>query len=426
MPQSKNRIALIREQWAGFLSQQSDRIPLPYHIRSFTGGVLRLVLTAMALVEAIFLAERFPMVFRDVINNNANLIDAVLMFTLSSTQIFDLALPIAILIAVYLTTIRMRESRELLVFATAGIGPFHLMALALAIGGTALTISLLVSSAIDPMARYGQRVILFDAEFRALREGINTGQFHYFSNKVTFAPARSTAVRGKGDGGQSRNLFVYQEVRPGTFRVITADTVRLDGPFASGLIRLRLGGFSSSVFSEPAPAALTPQTGNAGQATCADCADATNGGLSAGDVVQELKIEDLLPFPPRGTDLKEMTLLDQLFLHKPLDPAQQRTEMRLLGERISRGFLCLLAPLIALLAVCSTSRATNHAVLPLACLGLMALNIASAWLIRISAPMGSLLAIALPTILCGTLALPLLSAITRRQGDIILPKLSRA
>ena len=426
MPRSKSKSALIREQWAGFLSRQSDKIPLPYHIKSFTSGVLRLALTAMALVEAIFLAERFPMVFRDVINNNANLFDAVLMFALSSTQIFDLALPIAILVAVYLTTIRMRESRELLVFATAGIGPFHMMALALAIGGTALTVSLLVSSAIDPMARYGQRVILFDAEFRALREGINTGQFHYFSNKVTFAPARSTAVRGKGDGGQSRNLFVYQEVRPGTFRVITADTVRLDGPFASGLIRLRLGGFSSSVFSEPTHAGSAKHAGNTVEPPCPDCADASNGGLSAGDVVQELKIEDLLPFPPRGTDLKEMTLFEQLFQHRPADPALQRTEMRLLGERVSRGLLCLLAPLIALIAVCSTSRATNHAILPLACLGLMALNITSAWLIRVSAPMGPLLAIALPTMICVILALPLLSAIMRSQGDIILPKLSRA
>lgn len=426
MAQSRVKSGGTWAQMTEIFLRRSNNVPLPYYIRSFVGSVLRLVLAVMALVEAIFLAERFPMVFRDVINNNANLFDAILMFACSSTQIFDLALPIAILVAVYLTTIRMRESRELLVFATAGIGPFHLMALALIIGVTALTGSLLVSSAIDPTARYAQRVILFDAEFRALKEGINTGQFHYFSNKVTFAPARSTAVSGRADGGQSRNLFVYQEVKPGTFRVITADTVRLDGPFATGLIRLRLGGFASNVFSEPQPPSQTSALPGGASRPCSNCGDTSNGALSAGDVVQELKIDDLLPFPPRGSDLKEMTLIDQLRQQTPVDAARQRTEMRLLGERVARGFLCLLAPLIALVSVSATSRATNHAVLPLACLALMALNITSAWLIRLIAPMDWLLAMALPTVLSAVLAVPLLLSITRTQGDIIRPQLSRS
>lgn len=422
MAESRVKGGAARKRWREAPLRQSSSLPLPYYIRSFVSSVLRLVLAVMALVEAIFLAERFPMVFRDVINNNANLLDAVLMFACSSTQIFDLALPIAILVAVYLTTIRMREGRELLVFATAGIGPFHLMALALVIGVTALAGSLLVSSAIDPTARYAQRVILFDAEFRALKEGINTGQFHYFSNKVTFAPARSTAVKGRADGGQSRNLFVYQEVKPGTFRVITADTVRLDGPFASGLVRLRLGGFSSTVYSEPQPPNRTgPDT-----VPCSNCADTSNGALSAGDVVQELKIDELLPFPPRGSDLKEMTLIDQLRQQSPADPGRQRTEMRLLGERVVRGLLCLLAPLIALVAVCSTSRATNHAVLPLACLALMALNITCAWLVRVIAPMDWLSAMSLPILFNTVIAVPLLLSITRTQGDIIRPQLSRS
>jgi lipopolysaccharide export LptBFGC system permease protein LptF len=422
MVDSRARPVGARRREGEVLLRRSRGLPLPYYLRSFVGSVVRLVVIAMALVEAIFLAERFPMVFRDVINNNASLLDAILMFACSRTQIFDLALPIAILVAVYLTTIRMRESRELLVFATAGIGPFHLMGLTLIIGLAALALSLLVSGVIDPGARYAQRVILFDAEFRALKEGINTGQFHYFSNKVTFAPARSATVDGRAGGGQSRNLFVYQEVRPGSFRVITADTVRLDGPFASGLVRLRLGGFSSSVFSVPPPRTARPPAST----PCSPCSDAGNGALSAGDVVQELKLDELLPFPPRGSDLKELTLLDQLRQQTSLAPGQRRTEMRLLGERFARGLLCLLAPLIALVSVCATSRATNHAVLPLACLALMDLNISSAWLIRIVAPTEWLWAICVPIVVSTALAVPLLLSITRSQGDIIRPQLSRA
>ena len=401
---------------------RSNGAPLPYYLTNFIADVLRLVLTVIALVEAIFLAERFPMVFRDVLKNNASGLDAAMIFACSSTQIFDLALPIAILVAVYMTTVRMREDRELLVFAAAGIGPFRLLALALIIGATALASSLLVSSAIDPISRYAQRVILFDAEFRALKEGINTGQFHYFSDKVAFAPARSATI----DRGQSRNLFVYQELNPETFRVITAETVRLDGPYASGMVRLRLDGFSSSVFSTVRSSTPVPSQADADAPADSPDADASNGGLSAGDVVQELRIDDLLPFPPRGDDLKEMTLVDQLRGPLPDDPARRRVELRLLGERFARSLLCLLAPLLALVSVSLTTRATHHSILPLACLALMALNVTSAWLIKVIAPSAPFWALSLPVAVSAVFAVPLILWVTRAQGQIIRPQRSRA
>src|SRR5580704_16468650 len=103
------------------------------YARTFFDSVMLQALAVMGLVEAIFLAERFPMVFRDVLKNNADLLDTSLIFAFTGTQIFDLALAIAILMAVYWTTLRMRESRELLVLFTAGIGPYQLATLTLAI-----------------------------------------------------------------------------------------------------------------------------------------------------------------------------------------------------------------------------------------------------------------------------------------------------
>src|ERR1700675_658040 len=134
------------------------------YARSFFGSVMLQALAVMGLVEAIFLAERFPMVFRDVLKNNADLLDTSLIFVGTSTQIFDLALAIAILMAVYWTTLRMRENRELLVLSTAGTGPYQLTGFTLAVASAALLASLVVSGVIDPMSRYVQRVILFDAE----------------------------------------------------------------------------------------------------------------------------------------------------------------------------------------------------------------------------------------------------------------------
>ena len=131
--------------------------------RDFLASVLKQILAIMTLVEAIFLAERFPMVFRDVLQNHADLLDTSLIFALTSPQIFDLALALAIVIAVYWTTLRMRESRELLVLSSAGLGPRQLTALPLVIAVVAQLVSLTVSGMIDPASRYAQRVVLSDA-----------------------------------------------------------------------------------------------------------------------------------------------------------------------------------------------------------------------------------------------------------------------
>jgi hypothetical protein len=400
--------------------------------RSFFASVMIQVLAVMVLVEAIFLAERFPMVFRDVLKNNADLLDTSLIFACTTTQIFDLALAIAILMAVYWTTLRMRENRELLVLFTAGTGPYQLTALTLAIALVAQVGSLTVSSVIDPTSRYAQRVILFDAELHALKSGISTGKFYYFPNRVAFAPAISADGQNPAGLARSQTLFVHDESEPGRQRIITADRAGLDGPDPSGNILLRLGGFTSHTFAnaemEGSSTATPPQTSapQTSDGACSDCPDQRAGTVYASDVVQQIVLEDLLPFPARGSDAVEWTIFDQLTAKADTAPAKLRDEMRLLGERFARSLLCLLAPLIALASVCLTSRATNYFALPAACMALMLLNVASEWLIRAIAPTEMLGALAVPALLTAGFMAILLVMIIRGQGELVRPQLSRA
>jgi lipopolysaccharide export system permease protein len=401
------------------------------YARGFFASVMLQVLAVMGLVEAIFLAERFPIVFRDVLKNDADLLDTSLIFACNSTQIFDLALAISVLMAVYWTTLRMRENRELLVLFTAGTGPYRLIALTLAIALAAQIGSLLVSSVVDPASRYVQRVILFDAEFRALRGGISTGQFYYFPNRVAFAPAQSAAGRDRESSGQSKNLFVYEEVEPGTFRVITADRARLDGPDSSGNIVLKLRGLTSRKFSDILPpASPSPPPAQVDATTCADCPEQPENGsppeLRASDVAKKMTIEELLPFPPRGSDAAEMTIFDLLGAKADPTSARGQEEVRLLGGRLARSFLCLLAPLIALASVCLTSRATNYLALPLACMALMSLNVTSEWLIRTIAPSDPLGAVTVSAAPAAVFMALLLAVIVRKQGELVRPQLTRS
>jgi len=407
-----------------FLTASGGSIPL--YARSFFASISLQALAVMGLIEAIFLAERFPMVFRDVLKNNADLIDTSLIFALNSTQIFDLALAIAILMAVYWTTLRMREDRELLVLFTAGIGPYRLTALTLVIACTAQVGSIAVSGVIDPMSRYAQRVILFDAQFRALTGGIDTGQFYYFKNRVAFAPGQTIEGGHRASPAQSRNLFVYDEVEPGTFRVVTATRASVEGPDSFGNIFLKLGGFTSHVFSDPQPSAdATTPPAKSDTTACSDCPE-RQGALYASDVSKQMTIDELLPFPARGSEAAELTIFDQLGTGSEPPSPKRLEEMRLLGERFARSLLCLLAPLIGLAAVCLTSRATNYFALPLACMALMSLNVASEWLIRTIAPSRVIGACAAPIGFTVMLMALLLLVVIRKQGELIRPKLGRA
>jgi lipopolysaccharide export system permease protein len=399
------------------------------YARSFCVSVVIQVLAVMALVEAVFLAERFPMVFRDVLKNNADLLDTALIFVLNSTQIFDVALAIAILMAVYWTTLRMRENRELLVLFSAGTGPYQLTVLILAIAVTAQITSLAISGVIDPASRFAQREILFNAEFRALRSGINTGQFYHFPNRVAFAPVPAPAGGNPAASDQTKKLFIYEQTKPGTFRVITAERARLDGPDQSGTILLKLHRFTSRTFSDTPPSAAAPPPAQSDAKSCTDCSGDPNGisrmTVSAHDITQEMTLNELLTFLPRGSRPEELTIFEQIGAKARSTSASHMEKMRLLGERFARSLLCLLAPLIAFAAICLTSRATDYVVLPLACMALMSLNVTSEWLIRTLAPADPLGALGVPSALTAAFAVFLLAVIIRKQGELVRPQLAR-
>ena len=377
------------------------------HARTIMAGVGARVFAVMVLVEAVFLAERFPIVFRAVFKNHADLADTTLIFLGNTTQVFDLALAIAILLAVYWTVLRMRENRELLVLFAAGSGPYQLLAVIFLIAVAGQIGSLVVSGVLDPAARFSERRILFDAEFRALRNGINTGQFYTFPSRVAFAPARTAAGPER-----TRNLFLYENIDAAKFRVITADRAVLDGPDAQGILKVRLGGFTSQMFSrgrQPAP------TRN----------EATSGvHLSAIDVTREFRADELLRLDPRGSVGEEMTIFEQL--HAPPDAGKRHlADMRLLGERAARSLLCLLAPLLALAAVRFTFRGTDYLILPAACMVLMALNMMSGWMVKLIAPTEPLVAFGVPAAITTALIAVLLAEIIREQGLLARPQLAR-
>ena len=412
--------------------------------RSFFASVGITVLAVMALIEAIFLAERFTIIFRDAAQKDTNLFDIFLLLGLTSTEIFDLALAVAVLIAVYATALRMRENRELLALFAAGAGPFQVAAFTLVLAFVAQLSSLAVSGLLDPASRYAQRVILLDAEFHALKTGISKGQFYFFPGYVAFAPDLQTQENGLFAPGasylstghaivphkevqkrQGRRLFLYEQAGPHTSRIITADRARLSGPDHSGVVRLTLIGFAQHMFDDIESASSAPS----GAVPCPGCpampAQLPQIAMNVREMTQTMQVDQLLPFPPRGTDPAEETIPEELFgADAPRDSYQ--ADMRMLGDRFTRSFLCLLAPLIALGALCLTSRRTSYLALPLACMSLMSLNLFGEWLVRTIAPADPVQALALPLGLTVFAMAVLTVFVAARQSDLVRPGLARA
>ena len=247
------------------------------YARGFFVRILSQAVAVIILIEAIFLAEHFTWVFRDAVRHEADLSGIALVLACTSTEIFDLALAVAILMAAYFSLLRMRENRELLVLFASGLGPHQLSALIVVVALAGQVVGTLGSGVADPLSRYAQRSILFSSELRSLKKGVAKNEFYYFPSYTAYAmdhvvdgapPPRAPGAVPVIDASANAKpapanrhpsgiapFFVYQQTGARTSRVVTAAQARLDGPDRSGRIVLNLNDFTSHTFADAHPMA---------------------------------------------------------------------------------------------------------------------------------------------------------------------------
>ncbi len=432
------------------------------YARGFFARIFSQTLAVIILIEAIFLAEHFTWVFRDAVRHEADLSGIGLILACTSTEIFDLALAVALLMAAYLALLRMRESRELLVLFASGLGPYQLGALILVVALGGQVVSTIGSGLADPMSRYAQRSILFSSELRSLKKGVAKNEFYYFPSYVAYAmdhvvggaappraqnnlsgeipvidasgAANKTPAPGP-QAGKDRTLFVYQQVGPQTSRVVTAAQARLDGPDRSGRVVLNLNDFTSHTFADAHPMAGVDGVVRADPLKCKDCGDVLQQGapgdlppvtMKVRDMSQLMMVDQLLPFTDRSSNTAEQTIFEQLFVPDNRNTEARAAQMKLLAERFSRSLLSFLAPLMALLGVALTNRLTNWFALPLSCLLLMSVNLFCEWVINSAAPLSVTAALLPVFLLYAAVVYAVFTLIVWRHNDFVRPQLARS
>lgn len=323
--------------------------------------VIRIVLEIvflLLLIEGVFLAEKFNGILENAILARMSSSQIVLVLGYTAPEIFNLALPAALLIAIYRTVVRLRENRELLVVVSAGVGVRPLVALLISMAIPAQFLSLLVSGYINPNAQFTQRSIVFQATYERLRKGAAFGEFHFSDNYTAFAqPPEADMV--------APSLFLHHILDANTDRLIIAKHWQLveqqDGWFKLLLRDFTVNDYFSARGFKYLDQ-LPPDSKTNIQMT----------EMRIGDFQQELSIDHLIYFAPRGVFLSERILPELIYQGDFIDVARV----------ITRSVLCLFAPLIALLAVAFTHQTSRIFVPPIAIALLMSIDISVVFVVK--------------------------------------------
>lgn len=316
------------------------------------------VVFVLLLIESVFVAEKLLSgLLVQLLGSRASPAKSLILMGALMPEVFQLALPTALLIAVYRVALGMREDREFLVLSSAGIPPYGLVRLILKIGLVAQVLALLVGGVVEPLSRFVFREVMFSAEYSALAGGTISATRLFETRAGTVWASPRSDIPG------SPRLFVRQTTEPNQERVVVANGARLSDPDQQGRVSLSLYDFSIHDFAQPTPG--TPASTNAVRPAAAPVSS-----LRGQSTSQSLVLKDIVALDPRGRDEAELTTFELLW-----SASENPAHLVLLSKRLARSMLCLIAPLIALIAVSWTTRLNQALILPVACAGLMATEI---------------------------------------------------
>jgi lipopolysaccharide export system permease protein len=322
-----------------------ERVSLAY-ARDLLSAIGRDVLVVLAAVEGIFLSELLiSELLPSVLEHGGDIIDTIVLMSLSIPEGLYLALPLALVIATYLTLLRRREASEFTVVAGMGYSSRVLVGLALVTGIAGFVAATLLTGFVEPLSRYQLRKSAFDLAIEELKSGeIAAGKFHVFGEMAVFAS------RGRL-GDRATGVFVHEHLDGDRNRIVMADRS----------LGLTSGAGRKAILLDDATILnFDLSTRGAG---CEACVAAPR--LTPANVVNLNRFfvgAPELPLPetsPRRVGASRESTTPELF-------AEFDQSAGLLGNRLLRAVLCFLAPLLALAAVTLTGPRTLLLALPAA------------------------------------------------------------
>ncbi len=373
--------------------------PKPVAIRHEIGllvDVARLALAFVAGVEAIYLSDLvINRILPRVLDSGASLANVLVLVILSMPSCLYIALPIAVLASVYFVVLRRREAREFIVFAGMGRGVGRILVFAVTVGAAALVLSLFLSGYVEPLSRYEASRTMFDVRFEAIRNGaIGAGKFYHHNDFTMFA-----------GNGQTRNVadrvFFLQDLGGDSYQLVTASqSHRLDQPAmtSAGVLLHMAAIYDFDIRRQNASNA----DALADCETCSLLSIVPGGAHATSQILVDMPNLTFPDSEPRGSKVGERTSLEMLN-----GDLWSNAVIEELGDRLFRGLLVFVAPMLAVLAVSLTQPAWFLAALPAAASLVLAGSFFGSRLVAFLAPLGLVGLVAV--LLGGTIALTALA-----------------
>jgi lipopolysaccharide export LptBFGC system permease protein LptF len=323
-----------------------------------SADVGKTVLIVLLTIEALFLSDVIVgRVLPQLLVHDAGVGTIALIVLYSVPNGLFIALPTALLIGVYIVVLRRREGQEFQIFAGFGYSPRVLSITAVVIGLSGSAVSLVLSGFVEPPARYHWITTLEGVAHQAIREGeLASGRFYQMGD-TTFYAASGRLNEVAGD------VFMHQKRSEGLGRVIVASHLSNPQTNQQGQFGLLLNNVNIYEFADQAAS----RSARNGQKTAADC-----DGCEANDLLPPLKHLQVEQFHmelpkaklalPRDWRRPEETNFVDLFS----EPDWSSGHVQVFGERLLRAALCMVTPLLALVAVALTFKSTMLMSLPAA------------------------------------------------------------
>jgi lipopolysaccharide export LptBFGC system permease protein LptF len=374
-----------------------------YYAADIVGAITRDMLVVLTAVEAIFLSEYLiSHLLPLVLEYGGSLTDALGLSVFAIPSGLYLALPLALLVSVYLVLLRRREASEFTVLAGMGYGGRVLIGLVLLVSFASFVLASLLAGYVEPHARYQLRKGIFDAAIEELRSGeIAAGKFHVFGDMAVFASRGRLGDRASG-------VFVHEHLEGNRNRIVMAE---------------RSLGLTSSAGRKAIlldDARILTFTLEERGASCEGCVPAPR--LTPANVVNLNRFfvgAPELPLPqasPRGTGQSDERMTTELIAQDVAGNAAG-----ILGNRMLRAALCFLAPLLALAALAATGQRTLLLALPGACALLLGGTFFGPRLVDRLAVLGTPATIAIITLLTVVIAAAAIAVVRWREAKLLAP-----
>ncbi|MBA5778738.1 LptF/LptG family permease [Stappia sp. F7233] len=397
---------------------------------SLVGNALKQILAVLLLVEAVFLAESLTGLLEQVLRNGGKLIHVGYALGLTVPEIFDFALPLAIVIGLYITLFSAREDREIVVLSAAGVSWSYIPKVAVTVGIVGFCASLAVSGYFNPWMAFAKRALLFDLKaqyiFQAIAEPGREDAIQTIQGRTFIS------LNSEKDGEIQRRLFIHQPGEPVGWRVTQAEGWGLNGPDEDGRYSVALGQVRAYDFREQAISgdALLSEGKGPNLRTLPGTLAPTVPALPLmriNEVSLPVRLDNILQMIPRRLVSAEWTFSDVIGAGEALLEAAPEAVRRRAGEILARALLCLFAPLLAVAAVIlSRGGASRFFALPGACAVLLTIDTASRAMLGQIAEGGlGLLFAAAGALSLGLCALLLLFAFARNER-LVIPAGQRA